>query len=635
MAPRAALRIVLVLIAAAVAWAAVPAARAQPLTVTGVDVAEGAGGVALRDTFHFTFSRSLPFNSFYTRKFRFEPRLKAFRRESFFGGVATIRYTIEHQPETDYAVYVYGVRAADGTAMARPFTRNYTTASAHGTRRASGTAAFSDGTLGKTGGTSDEPPGAGALRALVNEAFSDVQRAEAPAVPDRAPASTDLDRTVVVLLDAYSIDTQTWTVRAAATLDGAGAFAFAHVREGTYWPVAISFANEDGEVIGAYGFHDLNGDLAPDPITVGTGGVANLRVALLRDAPATARARLPRARNRAEGVAADARLVEAAAFEPATNGAARTWRFTYYAPAKDSLVVVDVGPVNTQTYVQPATGEARTQAAFPEPFIDSAFALSEAEANGGASFRAAHPGATLRLDGGDLPLTFRPVRPSRFWRVRYTAPAGTSPPDSLVVFIDLGAGQVLPGREVELPVELASFTARADGPGAAVLRWETASETGNAGWGVEVRQTAAGGWREVAFVAGAGTTAAPRAYGVRVEHAGAGRVAFRLRQVDLDGAHRYSAEVEAALQPGADAVRAWPNPARSAARVAYTLATPGTARLDVYNVLGQRVATLADGEHAAGDHEVAWDAAALPAGPYVLVLTRERGRTHRTVVVAR
>ena len=44
-------------------------------------------------------------------------------------------------------------------------------------------------------------------------------------------------------------------------------------------------------------------------------------------------------------------------------------------------------------------------------------------------------------------------------------------------------------------------------------------------------------------------------------------------------------------------------------------------RIEVYDVLGRRVATLLDETVAAGRHEVTWRVQALPAGVYLIRLT--------------
>jgi hypothetical protein len=69
----------------------------------------------------------------------------------------------------------------------------------------------------------------------------------------------------------------------------------------------------------------------------------------------------------------------------------------------------------------------------------------------------------------------------------------------------------------------------------------------------------------------------------------------------------------------------WPNPVSGRARLAVELPAEGAATLVLYDVLGRAVAHLLDGEHTAGRHEVALDAAALAAGAYVLRLTAADG----------
>ena len=53
--------------------------------------------------------------------------------------------------------------------------------------------------------------------------------------------------------------------------------------------------------------------------------------------------------------------------------------------------------------------------------------------------------------------------------------------------------------------------------------------------------------------------------------------------------------------------RASPNPASRGARIAYQLPQRAQVRLEVYNIAGQRVATLIDGPTDAGYHAVEWD----------------------------
>ncbi|MEM1043228.1 MAG: alpha-amylase family glycosyl hydrolase [Bacteroidota bacterium] len=66
---------------------------------------------------------------------------------------------------------------------------------------------------------------------------------------------------------------------------------------------------------------------------------------------------------------------------------------------------------------------------------------------------------------------------------------------------------------------------------------------------------------------------------------------------------------------------AYPNPFASAATIGYTLAAPSAVRLEVYDVLGRRVAVLADGLLPAGTHRAVLDGSSLPSGTYVVRLT--------------
>ena len=59
-----------------------------------------------------------------------------------------------------------------------------------------------------------------------------------------------------------------------------------------------------------------------------------------------------------------------------------------------------------------------------------------------------------------------------------------------------------------------------------------------------------------------------------------------------------------------------PNPVRTSAGIAYTLATAGRVTLAVYDAQGRVVRTLVDGEQAAGAHRAEFDARGLANGVY-------------------
>lgn len=92
---------------------------------------------------------------------------------------------------------------------------------------------------------------------------------------------------------------------------------------------------------------------------------------------------------------------------------------------------------------------------------------------------------------------------------------------------------------------------------------------------------------------------------------------------------------DAALPEALALALAGPNPFRSETRLRVALPAAAHVAVTVVDALGRQVARLADGEMAAGEHTVAWDAGRLAAGVYVVRM--QAGRDVRTVrvVVAR
>ncbi|HTO92921.1 MAG TPA: T9SS type A sorting domain-containing protein, partial [Bacteroidota bacterium] len=60
----------------------------------------------------------------------------------------------------------------------------------------------------------------------------------------------------------------------------------------------------------------------------------------------------------------------------------------------------------------------------------------------------------------------------------------------------------------------------------------------------------------------------------------------------------------------------YPNPFNPSTEIAFTIPKASQVELNVYNVLGQQVATLVNGPMAAGSHAVTFNAANLASGVY-------------------
>jgi len=178
-----------------------------------------------------------------------------------------------------------------------------------------------------------------------------------------------------------------------------------------------------------------------------------------------------------------------------------------------------------------------------------------------------------------------------------------------------------------LPVEFVSFEGVAS-QGEVNLRWKTISEYNNAGFEVQRRVGLDGHFESVGYVQGAGTTAEVTTYRFTDGDLpfGTRRVTYRLKQVDFDGTFEYSKEVEVQLNvPTRLALHGnYPNPFADRTTIRYEVPTAGEVRLDVYNMLGQLVATLVEGRQRAGRKEIIFNGGNLASGVYVIRLQAGR-----------
>ena len=82
----------------------------------------------------------------------------------------------------------------------------------------------------------------------------------------------------------------------------------------------------------------------------------------------------------------------------------------------------------------------------------------------------------------------------------------------------------------------------------------------------------------------------------------------------------------------------YPNPFNPSTMIPYQLPAPMHVRLEVFNLLGQRIATLVDGGRAAGSHTAEWDATdaagqAVGAGVYLYRLSGDGARITRRMLL--
>jgi hypothetical protein len=181
-----------------------------------------------------------------------------------------------------------------------------------------------------------------------------------------------------------------------------------------------------------------------------------------------------------------------------------------------------------------------------------------------------------------------------------------------------------------LPVELDAFQAFQDQERIR-LTWATLSETNNAGFEVQRRAGASTSFQRIGYVSGAGTTTEKTNYQFTDEEGpflDISRLAYRLKQIDLDGSSEYSSEIEVSLDaPERLALhRNYPNPFTNATTIRYELPSKAPVQLNVYDVRGRRVAALVDEEQPSGAKEITWTPRGLASGVYLIRL-RVKGET--------
>ena len=67
----------------------------------------------------------------------------------------------------------------------------------------------------------------------------------------------------------------------------------------------------------------------------------------------------------------------------------------------------------------------------------------------------------------------------------------------------------------------------------------------------------------------------------------------------------------------------YPNPFNPSTTIRYSIPSPSSVQLKIYNILGNEIATLVNEELAAGNYNVEYDASNLPSGIYFYTLTTD------------
>lgn len=168
-----------------------------------------------------------------------------------------------------------------------------------------------------------------------------------------------------------------------------------------------------------------------------------------------------------------------------------------------------------------------------------------------------------------------------------------------------------------LPVELVRFDVKAAGQNA-ILNWETATETGNAGF--EIQQTIAGKqeWQPIAMVPPKGDGKSPARYDFRTETLQPGKYIFRLRQIDLDGGSTLLPARTVTIYGSSLQISLSPNPAGAETRIIIGTAQREKVALKLLDAQGRPTGFSSETE-VDGALEIPLPLDDLPAGQYLLM----------------
>jgi len=188
-----------------------------------------------------------------------------------------------------------------------------------------------------------------------------------------------------------------------------------------------------------------------------------------------------------------------------------------------------------------------------------------------------------------------------------------------------------------LPVELVYFQGYF-AESKVILFWGTATEVNNYGFEVE-RRTPQQNWEVSGFVLGSGNSNSPKSYyyedSTNLEQS---IYYYRLKQIDNDGATKYSDSVEISTITSVKEIKKndasfsleqnFPNPFNPSTTITYSIGKRSVVTLIVYDVGGVEITALVNEEKEPGIYSVTFDASYLlhaygdlPSGIYFYKLT--------------
>lgn len=193
---------------------------------------------------------------------------------------------------------------------------------------------------------------------------------------------------------------------------------------------------------------------------------------------------------------------------------------------------------------------------------------------------------------------------------------------SSVVYSDMFIARLdLPSSP--LPIELSAFDVRLNKKGHVDLYWATASEINNDYFTIEKSKDAFY-FEFVSIVDGAGNSSELKEYTSMDSNPFAGTSYYRLKQTDFDGRFTYS-DIKAVNLENENAfdIALYPNPASGPVTIAFNLSQAVEVTLEVFDVTGRFVTTIAHNHFEEENNEVSWNASGVNPGIYFIRMETE------------
>lgn len=210
------------------------------------------------------------------------------------------------------------------------------------------------------------------------------------------------------------------------------------------------------------------------------------------------------------------------------------------------------------------------------------------------------------------------------WQLSGTHPLGTTTPTSGCILlvahhVDATFGNFTVTPLGVLPVEFSAFSAEENGS-EILLKWETSSEINNYKFVVERNSELNNSeeWVKIGVVQGNGNSNKTNSYLFTDQNPATGLNRYRIKQVDYNGAYKYSEikEVNYSGEKSFILSQNYPNPFNPVTTLKYYLPKSANTDIEIVSPLGQTVFKTILKNTETGWQEYKWNAGNLASGIY-------------------